>query len=314
MNRIYLGRTGMGMTSETALGDGFEQIDVTFGARLYRGLLALRAPSGVLLAIIAIWYGWTGRETRDISAAEGLGYWLGIIGGTLMLALLLYSVRKRIPLLRHLGATRHWFRMHMTLGIVGPVIILYHSNFQLGSLNSQVALFCTLLVAASGIVGRYFYIHIHNGLYGSKASLRELVAAVENAQQSSATTVLSRDVQIQLAGLADTVLHRPETFGGSAFAPVRLGLQTRWLYWSLKRAAYRHIDKVAVSSEVIKQQRSRLRRTASVYIARRLGEIRRVAQFGFFEKLFSLWHVIHVPFFLMMILSAILHVLAVHMY
>jgi hypothetical protein len=205
--------------------------------------------------------------------------------------------------------------MHMSLGIVGPIIILYHSNFQVGSINSQVALYCTLLVAMSGIVGRYVYGKIHNGLYGSSSSLRHLVRTVEaSRQQSSRQPGLNAQVREQLAELAENVLQHPESLGSSALAPVWLGLQTRWLYLQLVRAAYRNINELAKSSAVVKQHRPRLRRTTRRYLGQRLAEIRKVAQFAFFEKLFSLWHVIHVPFFLMMVISALVHVLAVHLY
>lgn len=282
----------------------------------FAGWLArLRAPIGFSLAGALVYLGWAGRESRNISAGEGLGYWLGIIGGTLMLALLLYSVRKRVPLLRNLGPTRHWFRMHMSLGIIGPIIILYHSNFQVGSVNSQVALYCTLLVAASGIVGRYFYAKIHNGLYGSSSSLRELVRDVEaSKKQTTERAGLNAHLREQLATLAEKVMQRPESFGSSALAPVWLGYKTRWLYLTMVREAYRNIDHMAKSSVVVRQQRPRLRRATRRYLAKRLAEIRKVAQFGFFERLFALWHVIHVPFFLMMVVSALIHVLAVHMY
>ena len=40
----------------------------------------------------------------------------------------------------------------------------------------------------------------------------------------------------------------------------------------------------------------------------------RVAQFSFYERLFALWHVFHLPIFFMMVISALVHVLAVHMY
>ena len=39
-----------------------------------------------------------------------------------------------------------------------------------------------------------------------------------------------------------------------------------------------------------------------------------MAQFSFYERLFGLWHILHLPIFFMMILSALVHVLAVHMY
>ena len=40
----------------------------------------------------------------------------------------------------------------------------------------------------------------------------------------------------------------------------------------------------------------------------------RVAQFSLYERLFALWHILHLPIFFLMVLSAIVHVVAVHMY
>jgi hypothetical protein len=45
-----------------------------------------------------------------------------------------------------------------------------------------------------------------------------------------------------------------------------------------------------------------------------LRELQDVAQFRSYERLFSLWHVLHVPFVIMLAFSAVVHVIAVHMY
>jgi hypothetical protein len=106
----------------------------------------------LLLFIVA---GYLLREQEFITPKQGIGYWLGITGGIMMLVLLLYPLRKRLRFLRFLGATKHWFRIHMAFGLMGPLLILYHCNFKLGSINSQVALYCMMLVAGSGIIGRH---------------------------------------------------------------------------------------------------------------------------------------------------------------
>ena len=127
-----------------------------------------------LLLALLITFGWLISDYGLINPKQGIGYWLGITGGTLMLLLLLYPLRKRIRLLHALGPTRIWFRMHMIFGLLGPLFILYHSNFHLGSFNSQVAFYSMLLVSGSGIIGRHFYAGIHRGLYGRKTSLQEV--------------------------------------------------------------------------------------------------------------------------------------------
>ena len=45
-----------------------------------------------------------------------------------------------------------------------------------------------------------------------------------------------------------------------------------------------------------------------------LMTIQRIAQFSAWERLFSWWHVAHVPFVYLMLLSAVAHVVAVHAY
>lgn len=91
-----------------------------------------------------------------------------------MLLMPLYSLRKRVKWMREWGAIRYWFKIHMILGIIGPVFILFHCNFQLGSKSGSIALFSMLIMVASGMVGRYLYGRIHYGLYGSEMTLQQL--------------------------------------------------------------------------------------------------------------------------------------------
>ena len=58
----------------------------------------------------------------------------------------------------------------------------------------------------------------------------------------------------------------------------------------------------------------RLRDTANRYVDDRLGAVRRVVEFDAFERLFSLWHALHLPLFLMLLVAGFVHVAAVHLY
>ena len=64
----------------------------------------------------------------------------------------------------------------MVFGVLGPTLILFHSNFSFGSTNSTVASLAMASVVLSGLIGRYLYARVHNGLYGQKAAVRELLA------------------------------------------------------------------------------------------------------------------------------------------
>ena len=131
-----------------------------------------------------------------------------------MLLLLIYPARKRLPGLKAIGSTKIWFQIHMALGVIGPVLILFHANFRLGATNSNVALVCMLVVAGSGLFGRYFYAHIHHGLHGRKASLAELRDYAERLRQ------VSSEVSF-LPELVDRI----ECRGAGAGAPLRAGVR-----------------------------------------------------------------------------------------
>ncbi|MEQ1800773.1 MAG: transcriptional regulator [Gammaproteobacteria bacterium] len=272
------------------------------------------AIAGFAFAAVVVWIGWLGRDQRAIHAEYGLGYALGITGGSLMLILLLYSVRKRVRWLARFGETRHWFRTHMMLGIVGPVLILYHCNFALGDLNSKVALYCTLLVAGSGVLGRYFYAGIHHGLYGSKATLQEMVGALEKSMPGGHASALIQPIREELAALDRRVLAPSATFTDSIIRHVAISWQTRRIYSRLMSRTRRALITRAMTSPVVDQHADRLEATIRKFLREHLSQVRHVARFNSFERLFSLWHVVHVPFFLMMILSGLFHVFAVHLY
>ena len=93
-----------------------------------------------LITITLLYLGWQNRDFSYLNAEYGTGYALGIIGGVMMLLLYLYPARKQWRPMRRMGPVKYWFRMHMILGVVGPVTVIFHSNFRLGSLNSSVAM------------------------------------------------------------------------------------------------------------------------------------------------------------------------------
>lgn len=272
------------------------------------------ALAGYGLAALAVYAGWLDRDQRNINAEYGLGYALGILGGSLMLILLLYSLRKRVRWLARFGETRQWFRIHMMLGIVGPVLILYHCNFELGDLNSKVALYCTLLVAGSGVLGRYLYAGIHHGLYGSKATLQDMAGVLEKSVSAGQASALIQPIRDELVALDRRVLAPSATLAGSIVRHVTISWQTRLIYGRLMSRTRRALITRAMTSAAVDQHADRLEAAIRKYLREHLSQVRQVARFNSFERLFSLWHVVHVPFFLMMILSGLFHVFAVHLY
>lgn len=273
---------------------------------------ALRAYALLAVFIVA---GWLLKDLDLITPAEGTGYWLGIIGGTSMLLLLLYPLRKRIRILHKLGKTKYWFQMHMILGLVGPLLILYHCNFELGSFNSRVALYCMLLVAGSGIIGRHFYAAIHRGLYGRKTSLKELQTELTaSIEKSQGLGNLMPKFVARLNNMS------AELRGCEVRQSLGVRRSLKWTFMhhfqrlSLKWTARRELRVAAIANPVVAQDQKRLYRVTCKFIRDYTSLMGRVAQFSFYERLFGLWHILHLPIFFVMVLAALVHVLAVHMY
>lgn len=282
-----------------------------------RALVDLYQPRifrlGVLLSYLAVsmilYLGWATRDEQILTAESGLGYALGIAGGSMMLLLLLYPLRKKARFMRNLGPIKHWFRLHMTFGVLGPVCILYHCSFQLGSLNSNVALFCMVTVASSGLIGRYLYMNIHNGLYGSKANLAGLRRDADALRQDLAERVEFAPHLLQrLDAFEQRVLSR------HGLANLLLGFSV----WRERAALRRHIrTELLRHAEAGSLSRSELRalhRSLRRHVSARLESVRKIAGLGLYERLFSLWHLLHFPLFLMLVLAGVVHVFAVHIY
>ena len=62
------------------------------------------------------------------------------------------------------------------------------------------------------------------------------------------------------------------------------------------------------------EEHAKRRRLARKLVRRYLSGVVRVAQFTAYERLFALWHMAHVPFVYILVVSAIAHVIAVHAY
>jgi hypothetical protein len=253
--------------------------------------------------------------THYMSPKSGLGYAIGIVGGVLIISQLLYAVRKRVRSLRFLGSVPKWFQTHMIIGIVGPVCILLHCGFSLGATNSNIALFSMLTVSGSGIFGRYFYSKIHHGLYGRKATLAELQERA-NELRERATKIL---MMPELANLVEDEERRLLAAGewGPArmlFAPAAIAYNYSRGRSRLRRYVRAAIRVTAARHKAVAKQSDRFERVAFDYVSRRMKITREVAEFRIYEKLFSVWHVLHMPLFLMLIAAGIVHVISVHVY
>lgn len=274
----------------------------------YRPLIAVVGAIIVAAALIV-------ARSDLYTPGSDLGYYMGLAGSVMMLTLLLYPLRKHVRFLHALGALKHWFRLHMFFGIAGPTLILFHSKFSFGSLNAAVALLCMLLVAGSGIIGRFIYRRIHHGLYGQRATVQELHDAVGvSGGEVKSKFHFAPTVEQRLKEYGEMARSPTGGWVAGAFRFMTLGLRGRIAHYRAMRelriilsahARTRGWDNAKFKAKV---------RAADDLIWNYLRAVQKEAQFAAYARLFSLWHVAHVPFVYMLVISGVVHVIAVHMY
>lgn len=267
----------------------------------------------IVFAVLSAW--WVDRSL-GLEASSDAGYWIGVVGGSSMLLLFLYPLRKRVHALRNLGNTKGWFIAHMVLGIAGPWLILVHCGFRIGSMNAAVALFSMLIVATSGVIGRFIYVRVHLGLSGKRAELSQLrnklSADHDDVSHRLASVPAARDRLFEFESQALDVPSKKQ------MAPYR-PLQLWWMARQVLQAVHTEIDN-ELRNQPIKagqkyhQQRQKLRRSLRRQSERHVRHVKEVAQFSAWERLFALWHVLHIPFLYVMVICAVIHVVAVHIY
>ncbi|HEY6555248.1 MAG TPA: hypothetical protein VI669_17960 [Vicinamibacteria bacterium] len=242
--------------------------------------------------------------TPVLERAHHDGYWvwksggsmgrrLGIIGSSMMVLMLLYSVRKRMSVLRKLGPLSRWLDIHIFLGVVGPLLVILHSAFKVQGLVA-LSFWSMIAVAGSGVLGRYLYLQIPRNRAGEALNLAEL----ERLDQQL-TERLRADFRLDARTLErlDALTSGPPGRQGLLTGLVRILVDDVRLRGRLKDFArgcrsvpgplYRDFERV-------------VRQKAQAH--RRLLIWERV------QELFHYWHVVHKPFAVVMYLFMVVHI------
>jgi hypothetical protein len=254
---------------------------------------------------------------QPFKPGDVVGYNLGLVGGLMIMTLLLYPMRKRVGFMKNWVQLPKWFKWHMIFGILGPTFILLHSTFFIGSINAGVALICMLLVSGSGIFGRFFYTKIHYGLYGRHATQKQLQEDLDGSGDVDSVLGFAPGIQQKLVEFRDYATNASKAGKVKILNILTMGIRAKILSMQLTRELE---DTMYSDAHEKKWNDAQMNRLDQLYyqnvnfINSYIFSVRDLAQFGTYEKLFSLWHIFHVPFVYMLVFSGIWHVIAVHMY
>ena len=154
---------------------------------LWLALLAMLLISALYGFVVVAW-------KRIPPASDFFGHMIGVIGFCLMLMTeTLYSLRKRSRSARW-GRMSNWLSFHIFTGIVGPYMVLLHTSWKFNGLAGAVTLI-TIIVVASGFIGRYIYTSIPrtaDGFEVETGAIEREITAIQATLQTLNNTQLSR--------------------------------------------------------------------------------------------------------------------------
>lgn len=109
--------------------------------------------------------------------SKGVWHPIGWTGSAMMVVMMLYSVRKRVGAFNRLGSMRHWLSAHMFFGIMGPILVTFHTTFKLHGLVAT-SFWCMIVTMVFGVLGRYIYVQIPRSINGTELGVKEIEGSV----------------------------------------------------------------------------------------------------------------------------------------
>ncbi len=215
------------------------------------------------------------------------GHGLGILGTVLILfGVVMYIVAKKYRLFERFIRLKYLLEFHIFLCTLGPILILFHTSFKFGGIVS-IAFWSMVAVVLSGVIGRFIYIQIPRSIEGRELSLDE----VKTSSQEFAEKFNTVSANIGFVQETANNLNLYKNFGPLA---------------ALRRfLALGNVKKQLAVTGLNAAERKEL----TAMIAQQWTISRRVHHLNQMQKIFKYWHVVHLPFALIMLVIVVIHVI-----
>jgi hypothetical protein len=271
--------------------------------RIYLSLLvAIVFISLIALVYIGSSYYTTGLEERVyhpdhkiLKPSGTLGHGLGIFGSLFMiLGVTLYMARKRYRILSRMGLLKHWLEFHIFLCTLGPILVLFHTAYKFGGLVA-ISFWSMVAVFLSGIIGRFIYLQIPHSIEGRALTLSEIRDMKSDIASVAKDSHNLDDETFNI--LADSVKRKTEIYYKNIFVRYYKGFRS-----DLKVI---HSVKTLLKKKNIPYPESK---KIMELVSNDIKVNRRIEQLETMQNLFKYWHVVHLPFALVMLIIMVIHV------
>lgn len=236
------------------------------------------------------------HEQNELLKPSGLiGHGFGIIGSLLIVVGVFgYMARKRFRRFSRWSYLKYWLEFHIFLCSLGPVLVLYHTAFKFGGIVA-VSFWSMVAVVVSGLVGRFIYLQIPRTLEGRDLSLNEL-----NLQKAAFFDSIKDKFALDNAFV---------DFLNKVFVSEKALYQGSFFSKMAQRLRYERIIRKQIAKELkVRQIQDKDLKRIKKLVHSEIVLNRRIAWLSTMHRFLEYWHVIHLPFALIMLVIMIVHV------
>jgi hypothetical protein len=209
------------------------------------------------------------------------GQGLGVIGTLMILfGVSIYIARKRYNFMVKYLRLKYLLEFHIFLCVLGPILILFHTTFKFGGIVS-VAFWSMTAVVLSGVIGRYIYIQIPRTIEGRELSLGEV-----KDMKTDLTYVLNEKFKLD-NDLIEMII---------SLTTNQEKNNKKVSVWNLRKVLREHKVPKSERGAIIKM------------VKKEKALLGKIARLQTMQKMLKYWHVIHLPFALIMLIIVVIHV------
>jgi hypothetical protein len=224
-----------------------------------------------------------------------LGHGLGIFGSLFMIiGVSVYMARKRFRIFTRMGVLKHWLEFHIFLCTLGPILVLFHTAFKFGGIVA-ISFWSMVAVFLSGIIGRFIYLQIPRTIEGRELSLNEV-----RDMKSDIGALIKNSIDLDDGSydiIVDSTRKKIDTYHTNFFVRYIRSYRT-----DMKNL--RNVKAVLKENNISKMQQKEVLDLVKSDISLN----RRIERLQTMQNLFKYWHVLHLPFALVMLIIMIIHV------
>ena len=246
------------------------------------------------------------RARHDMAAFFKPSGWVGQSAGMLTFAgflfLWLYPLRKKIGAAGSwLGQVPAWLNVHIVIGLTLPLLGAVHAGWRFDGVIG-LGYWAMLVVALSGVVGRYVYARIPRNRGGLEIGAEKLAQ-----QRRQLLLELTEVTGLELAAVQSTLAADPVPAGSLGLIPSLIRMVRDDFRRRRAEVELRRKWEALASSQVDRKKIAEVSRLARRQMAL-TQQARLLAQT---QKVFRHWHTFHRPFALTALLAVTVHVAVV---